>query len=44
MGGECWPIQCCAQNVKTGFMANVQKQIELLLGWQCILFPGNVLE
>ena len=24
-GGESWPIQCCAQNVETGFMANVQK-------------------
>ena len=23
--GESWPIQCCAQNVETGFMANVQK-------------------
>ena len=22
---ESWPIQCCAQNVKTGFMADVQK-------------------
>ena len=28
----------CAQNVKTGFMENVQKQRELPLGWQCILF------
>ena len=26
---ESWPIQCCAQNVKTGFMADVQKQREL---------------
>ena len=24
-GGESWPNQCCAQNVETGFMANVQK-------------------
>ena len=23
--GESWPTQCCAQNVKTGFMANVLK-------------------
>ena len=25
MGKESWPIQCCAQNVETGFMANVKK-------------------
>ena len=25
VGGESWPIQCCAQNVETGFMANVEK-------------------
>ena len=25
VGGESWPIQCCAQNLETGFMANVQK-------------------
>ena len=24
-GGESWPIQCCAQNVEAGFMANVRK-------------------
>ena len=24
-GGESWPIQCYAQNVEAGFMANVQK-------------------
>ena len=38
MGGKSWPIQCCAQNVKTGFMADVQKYRELPLGWQRILF------
>ena len=25
VGGESWPIQCCARNVKARFMANVQK-------------------
>ena len=25
VGGESWPIQCCAQNVETGFIADVQK-------------------
>ena len=25
VAGESWPIQCCAQNVETGFMADVQK-------------------
>ena len=25
VGGELWPIQCCALNVETGFMENVQK-------------------
>ena len=33
VGRESWPIQCCAQNVETEFMAVVQKQIELPLGW-----------
>ena len=25
VGGDSWPIQCCAQYVEAGFMANVQK-------------------
>ena len=33
VGRESWPIQRCAQNVETEFMAVVQKQIELPLGW-----------
>ena len=40
MGGELWPIQCCAQNVETGLMADVQKQRELPLDYSnafCLL-------
>ena len=44
VAGEPWPIQRCAQNVETGFMANAQKQRELPLGWQCILFARDVKE
>ena len=40
--GVCGRRVCCAQNVETGFMADVQKQRVLLLGWQCILFARNV--
>ena len=44
VGGESWPIQCYAHNVKTGLMADVQKERELPPGWQYVLFARNAEE
>ena len=38
VGEESWPIQCWAQKVEIGFVADVQKLSKFPLGWQCILF------